>query len=477
MSETPGSTNAAVSNGSAPLGRREKLAPLLAAPALVAGTAGVAAAGVFLARTLTWPSASSYDAWAYAAWGQALARGEQLVYNIATTPKPLTSVLAAVVSPLPPERAWAVVVAVALGLLVAALFWAGYQEAGALGAAVAAVAFIVVAPLDSILWLSLVDALMAALVMLGVALQGPARIVPFVLAGLLRPEAWLAGALAGYLELGGSRLRRAVAAAALAVLPALLWLAFDFAFAGDALATRHFQEGIGTELGGRDPLGPLEAVRTFVRATFDYGVVFVLVGGIGLLVHAWRMRRERVVPFPLAIAVVLGATLLAEGLYGWELNARYFLPLIAVLALGWGMLAGEGARVAWNERPAFAWAAAAVVVAAASLAVALIDFGKRAERWNQTGLSAYRSLPAVEPVLECGRLGVIGKRHLGGTISQLAAASRTSLADYERVGANPSARYAAILAVNGKRRERLPAGWAVTETPLGPLAANPECRT
>jgi hypothetical protein len=449
----------------------------MAAPVFAAGAAGVAAAAVFLARTLTWPSGSSYDAWAYAAWGQALARGEQLVYNVATTPKPLTSVLGAVVSPLPPERAWAVVVVLALGLLVAALFWAGYREAGAVGAAVSAVALIAVAPLDSILGLSLVDALTAALVMLGIALVGPARIVPFVLAGLLRPEAWIAGALAGYVELGGSRLRRGAAAAALAVLPGLLWLAFDFAFAGDALATRQFQEGIGTELGGREAMGPVEALRTCVRSIFEYGYVFAIVGTVGLVVHAWRGRRSRAVPFPLAIAVVWGGMLLLEGLYGWELNVRYFLPLIAVLALGWGLLAGAGLHFAWNRRPPFAWAAAGVVVAAATLAVALMDFTKPAQRWQRTSSSAYGSLPAVEPVLECGRLGITGRRYLGGTIAQLAAASRTSLSDYERVGENPPARYTGILAVGGKRREQLPTGWAVTETPLGPLAVSPDCRT
>jgi len=124
-------------------------------------------AALLLARSLSWPSASSYDAWAYAAWGQALARGEQLVYNVSTTPKPLASLLAAIVSPLPPTRSWGVVVVLALGVLVGGLLAAGYRNAGTIGAAVAAVAFVVVAPLDWILWLSLVDAVTAALVVLG----------------------------------------------------------------------------------------------------------------------------------------------------------------------------------------------------------------------------------------------------------------------------------------------------------------------
>ena len=37
--------------------------------------AGVGTSALFLARLLSLPSASSYDAWAYTAWGQAFARG------------------------------------------------------------------------------------------------------------------------------------------------------------------------------------------------------------------------------------------------------------------------------------------------------------------------------------------------------------------------------------------------------------------
>src|SRR6266545_2092655 len=86
----------------------------LALPAIaIAGVGGAA----FLWRALAWQPAVTVDAWAYAAWGQALARGERPLFDLgATTPKPLAALLGALVVPLPPERALAVVVALA-GLL------------------------------------------------------------------------------------------------------------------------------------------------------------------------------------------------------------------------------------------------------------------------------------------------------------------------------------------------------------------------
>ena len=127
---------------------RSRVRRLFAVPAVAAGTGAALTGALLLARSLSWPSASSYEAWAYAAWGQALARGEQLVYNVSTTPKPLAAALAATVAPLPPSRAWGVVVVLALGVVVGALLAAGHRYAGAIGAGVAAVAFVAVAPLD-----------------------------------------------------------------------------------------------------------------------------------------------------------------------------------------------------------------------------------------------------------------------------------------------------------------------------------------
>jgi hypothetical protein len=444
--------------------------PSLTAPRVAVGAVGVATAAIFVTRTFTWPSASSSDAWAYAAWGQALARGEQLVYNTATTPKPLATVLAAIVSPLPPTRAWALVVGLALGVLVAALLAAGYREAGLLSGVVAAGAFVFAAPLERVLWTSLVDAVTAALVVLAIALRGRARIASLVLAGLLRPEAWLASALAGYVESAGSRLRRLLLGIGAGVLPIVLWTVFDLAVTGDALASRKFQA-----TGELLSQGPHEALGLFRAAVItESGAVFALVGGIGLLAHGWRSRRGGEFPFPLAVGFLWAAALLAETGYGFELNARYLLPLVAVLALGWGLLVGAFVPPVRSRQTVLVWAAAAVVVAATALTVLRLDFGRGAHRPERVSLTVYRSLPVIEPALDCGDLGLVGRRHIGSTIARLAAATRTSLTRFEPVEPGQASRYAAVLAVNGSQAEQLPA-WPVRETPLGPLAVNPRC--
>lgn len=429
-----------------------------------------AGTGIFLWRTLSWPSASSNDAWAYAAWGQAIGRGEQLVYNAGTTPKPLASVLAAIVSPFPPTRAWALVIALALGVLVAGLLAAGYREAGPIGAAVAPVAFVLAARLDEVIWFSLVDAVTAALVVLAIVWRGRARIAPLVLAGLLRPEAWLASALAGYVETTGSRLRKSLSAFVSGLLPLVLWFTFDLALAGDALATRKFQ-GTGALLSQ----GPLESFDLFRgKIILASGAAFALGGGLGLLVHGWRSYRRGEFPFPLALAFVWAAALFAQTVYGYELNARYFLPLVAILALGWGFLVAAVVPRPSGQRPIWIWAAAVAAIAATVLATVQMDFGRAARRVERDSLVVRRSLHAVEPVLDCGRLGLVGDRHVGSTIGRLSAATRTSLTRFERAEPGPANRYAGVLAVEGKERGSLPA-WPLRRTPLGPLAVNPDC--
>jgi hypothetical protein len=62
-----------------------------------------------------WRPSQSSDAWSYGAWGQQLVRFDAPLYDRAlTTPKPLAIALAALASPLPPQRAFQGVLVVAL---------------------------------------------------------------------------------------------------------------------------------------------------------------------------------------------------------------------------------------------------------------------------------------------------------------------------------------------------------------------------
>ena len=164
---------------------------------VIAGVAGAA----FVWRSLSWKPAVRVDGWAYAAWGQALVRGERPLFDLgATTPKPLAALIGVFVVPLPADRAFAMVAALALALVAASLFAAAAREAGVVAAAISVASFAVGVDLNVVVAFGYIDAVVSALVLAGIALRGRLRIGALVLAGLLRPEAWVLAALAGFGE-------------------------------------------------------------------------------------------------------------------------------------------------------------------------------------------------------------------------------------------------------------------------------------
>jgi hypothetical protein len=447
----------------------------LASSAVVAGVGAV----VFLWRLLSWPSAATTDAWTYAAWGQAVTRLERPLFELgATTPKPLAVLLGTAVAPLPPERAFTIVVALAAGVLGGAVFAAAYRDAGTIAAAVAVVALVVAAPLSFSVVSGYVDVVVAALVAAGVALRGPWRIGALVLAGLLRPEAWVLAGIAGFTEGSGSRRRRLALGAAAGLAAPVLWMLGDLVLAGDPLGTAHWQ----SESHARNVLADIRWLdvpdELWSALTTFGGVVFVVLGAVGLVVRYAGARRRggAVDPMPLAAAAVWSVLLALETRYGRELNARYLYPVVAVLAVGWGFLASS--ILSSRLRARSPWPAAAVAAAAIVIAVVVPDLGTSdprpgVQRWNDA-VAALR--PTVESALACGKVGTTEKAAATGLIPKLAASSRRSLHEF---GVYPDGGpYAAVLAYRpGWRpgqRVALPS-WPLRSTALGPLAVSPGC--
>ena len=425
---------------------------------------------------LTWQSAVSPDAWAYAAWGQALARGERpLVELSATTPKPLGTFLGLLVVPLPPDRGFAVVVALGLGALAAFLFAAAYREGGAVAAAVAVVALAVGAQLDVALAFAYVDVVTAALIVAGIAFRGRLRIAALVLAGLLRPEAWVLAAFAGFTETAGSWRRRGAGALVAGAAAPILWSLSDLVLTGDPLGTLHWR----SEREAEEGLVPLSWAdipdRYWDALTHEGGAVLAIAGFLGLAIHYVRGRRSGPAdPLPLAVAGGWSLLLALETRYGTELNARYLLPAVAVLALGCGLLVA--AIVPSRLRVASPWPAAAVAAGALVVAVAFMGLGPTVAREMARNEALVTSRPLVESVLSCGRLGVGGGRRALTTIPMLAASSRRPLHEFGLYpGGGPFAgvlratRWGAPVA-----RPNLPP-WPVKSTGLGPLAVAPGC--
>jgi hypothetical protein len=435
---------------------------------------GLAAGGACLWRLLSWPPAATVDAWAYAAWGQALARAERPLFELgATTPKPFAAMLGAVAAPLPAERAFAVVVALAAGALAAALFAAAYREGGAVAAAVAVVALAFGAGLPTLVAFGLVDVVVAALVMAGVALRGRWRIGAFVLAGLLRPEAWALAAIAGFAETAGSlarRLGRAVAAGAAAP---VLWILGDLVLTGDPLASLHWHFDRLGKYSDESIAWPDLPAELWTRLGNAAGTVVVLAGLLGLGLHYVRARRRGAVDWlPLAVVVVWPLLLVLQAGYGANLKGRYLLPVAAVLALGCGLLVGTFLT---SPRLRSAWGAVAVA-ASAFVFVALsadVPRGMQASIERNEAIAATR--PTLESVQACGRVGVTRAGVRRGLIPQLAASTRSSLTGFGVY--RPNGDFVAVLHYSPRRPPPDPPlpPWPHRVTPLGPLAVAEGC--
>lgn len=431
---------------------------------------GVAAAGVFLWRSLSWPAAASPDAWAYMAWGQAVARGDAPTYELtSTTPKPLGVMLAAIVSPLPPERAFGVVVALALGVLVGALFEAGRRRAGPVAGVVAVLAFVAVSMLSDVLAYALIDAVTTALVALAFALRGPLRVAALVLTGLGRPEAWLLAGVGGFTETAGRLWRRLAAAAASAAAAPLLWFAFDAAASGDPFATSHRADFLlGARARERIPWN--EVVDNLVDRLTPARILAVLaLGLLGLILHARARGRDGDVLLPAATVLVWLVVLAYEAHRGLFTAPRYLLPVLAAAALGTGLLVARFLPLAFTR-----WSVVAAGAAAVAVAAVVIRMTFAPTLWAGHVQEMLATAPTVERTLACGTVAIAGRREWPGAgLAQLAAATRRSLRDFAL--ARRTSDYVAVLDLSHGRRRVAPSTWQSRETPFGLLSLSPGC--
>jgi hypothetical protein len=444
----------------------------LAVPAAVLS---VAAGAVFLWRTLAWQPAATVDPWAYASWGQALARAERPLFELgATTPKPLAALLGAFVAPLPAERAFAVVVVLAAAVLVGALFAAAFRTEGTLAAVASVVILVIALPLGQILSFAYVDAVVAALVMLGVALRGPWRLAALILAGLLRPEAWLLAGAAGLMDTGGSFRRRVLAGAIAGVTAPLLWIVSDVVLTGDPLGTLHWQSDRIRQQGIGDLPWSEVPSELWSGLTGPSGVVLVIVGFVGLGWHYLRTRgTDAADALPLAVALLWPLALALESPEAGGLIPRYFLPVIPVLALGCGLLAAILVPV----RVRVAWPVSVLSLAAAILVIVVVflDAPPGAPSQVTRNEAVIGARPILEPVLSCGRLGTTRRTAARGVIPQLAASTRRSLSEFGVY--RPGGRFAGVLDFSLRSRPPSPSlpPWPRRSIPLGTLAIAPDC--
>ena len=326
------------------------------------------------------------DNLAYLAWGEELrAGGLPTAENALTTPHPVPILLMAVVGGIvSPLATWAALAVAGLVAVVAGATLVAWRAAGVSGVAGALLALAlaggiwVAGPLRGIDWL--------AAGAIGLALAVPperrrTRLVLLVLAGLVRPEAWL---LPPLLVLAGDR-RAWRAAVAWGVAAPGLWAVFDGALLGDPLLAFHRTDA----LSGIAAPGPgLVGVVELVVSAAGLGVFVAWLG-------AWRLWAVDVLPGLVLAAVPVA--LLAELAVGYPVRERYALLLVPAVAGAAGSLVRLRGRV--QAAVSLALVAGALVIAAGR-DVADRRLPLTRERAQAAAIDA--QLP------DCARIGVAG---------------------------------------------------------------------
>jgi hypothetical protein len=256
----------------------------------------VAVGGLVLAALAAWalvPTYPNYDAYYHLVWGRELVNGHLPTFEAyqAPTQHPLYLVLCAVLSLLG-EHADRVLVLLALLCHVAftcAVYRLGSamwdRRAGAVAAALAGSSFALLFYAAR----AYVDEPFLALVLWAAALEaarprrGGGVWVLLVLAGLLRPEAWVLGGIYWLW------LRMPVRRLALMLLAPVVWCVVDAVVTGDPLFSLHSTSDLADELNRTRSLSevPRDFVSFLADTTRPPVAIAAVIGGA----LAWRRRR------------------------------------------------------------------------------------------------------------------------------------------------------------------------------------------
>ena len=392
----------------------------------------LAAAGALtLAAVLWWalvPTYPAYDAYWHLVWGRELLGGSLPSFEVyaAPTQHPLYVAVAAVFG-LVGEDADRLLVLAGLLSLVALVCGVWRLTRDLFGVWPAALAALFVGSSFAFLLYAVrayVDVPFLALVAWAAAAEVRGRrwtpMVLLVLAGLLRPEAWVLAGLLWLWRAWGVRIAlregkekshtpgELVALAGLVVLAPVLWLLSDLIVTGDPLHSLTSTSELAEAL-GRDR-GIAKAPRLFVVYVFDVARAPVALAGVIGAVLAVRRYGWQAMAVPLALVLTGAVTFFGAGIAGLSLLPRYLTVPAVGLAVFAGYAVAGFTTLAADDRWLPAWRRGAIVagvVGVAFFAWKLPSFGTLSGELrfvNDTHQDLVRLLddPKVQRARACG---------------------------------------------------------------------------
>jgi hypothetical protein len=380
---------------------------------LGAAAFALAVAVLVWALTRTYPN---YDSYYHLVWGRELLDGMAPSFEAyaAPTQHPLYVAVGALLGLVFGESADRVLVLLCLvshALLVIGTYRLGAEVFGRWAGALAAL--FVAASASFLLYAArgYVDAPFLALVVwAGVrAASGRSPWLLLVLAGLLRPEAWVLTGLAWLWEVASQRRVPLVATLAVIAAPAI-WALTDLAVTGDPLHSLNATSELADELGRVRGLEHVPgSFVDFVADTVRLPVALLAVPG---LILAWRVLGLRALRVPLALFAAGVITFVGTGALGLSILPRYLtVPAVALcLFAGYALLgfAALGHDHPWR-RPWMRASAAATVLGAIGfiiLSPSLTNVREEVRfiRATHDSLVALLDDPKVRTAMECGTL-------------------------------------------------------------------------
>jgi hypothetical protein len=385
----------------------------------------VAVAGALGAWLMVGAGFANYDTMYALVWGSDLAHGRLPDYDVpvAPTPHPLSNLLGLVLAPLGDgaETAWVVLGFLALGALGGLTYALGARWFGPAAGVIAAVIILTREPVLSFGVRAYLD--IPYLVLVLAALWREARtpraglpvLVLLMLAGLLRPEAWLfSAAYLGWFLLGrDASWRRLTALGVVAAAAPALWMLADLVVTGNALYSLVGTQDNAEVLQRRTGLAavPVTAPRRLGEILREPVLLGAALGG---LLSLGLLRARVALPVAAGVAAMVAFCVLAAA--GLPILGRYLLLPATLLAIfcagavtGWRLIpVGHPWRRRWQAAAALTVIALVAFIPAQVARIDRLESNMNAQEEIHDDLRDVTRAPVF--TAGCGHVGVPNHR-------------------------------------------------------------------